>query len=547
MRSSRSLIAAFVAASLIAVLAPSRAVGSLADREGLKDETVSPPGQVVVATINAEQANVLGLVSFGKLYRMAIALRSRPVAFNGGREQAVTAPDVLTIQEMSIANVEILQNLLNQRSRYEYQLAVGEGSTAKFLYNSETLTLLGPPTTWLDPCKSDPGGKGIRRYQFARFAEKASGLAFTLAGVHFMPSYAGAPEPARCRVSNVAELKRQVALETNPVVVGGDFNYRPVQKPRECDPNERSEPTEWWQLMTDSLVGEPSFVDAVKDSHNRKKLSMATEWTHEQKRLRQACNGAVTYRRGRIDYLFARGTFVAEAHADHPGWAGEVPGTRHPTNERYSDHRFVWGRFLLGGPSRPQPPQAAQAKGGVIELSWEPVENAAAYVLYRARPRGAYSVLERLEAGSNSFVDASTSHGHSYRYSIAAVGTDGAQGYESRGRWQRADAQGPQVSGVSPWRGQTRVGLRSNIVVRYDERVAAASVTPETIKLIQKAKWKRGKDRVLRGRVRVTSSRTIEFDPVRRLERKRAYRIVVRPVLDQLGNRGAWRWSRFST
>lgn len=533
------LAAALVVASLAA---PGRAAD-----EGLASEVLSPPGQVVVATVNAEQANVLGLYTFKQLYQLAIALRSRPVAFDGGSVGAVSAPDVLTLQEMSVANVEILQNLLNQRSRYAYELAVADGSKAKFLYNSETLQLLGPPTAWMDPCKSDPSGKGIRMYQYARFAEKASGLTFTLAGIHFQPRYVEAPETSKCRVSNVAELHRQLAAETNPVIVGGDFNYRAVEKARECDPDERSKPTEWWSLMTTSLVGEPAFVDAVRETQRRKRQSLADQWTFEAKVLRESCTGAATYARNRIDYLFARGAVVADAHADHPGWAGATPGTRHPTNKAYSDHRFVLGRFILGGPPRPQPPVTAAARAGAIALTWAPTENATGYVLYRARPRGAYSLVQRVDATTTQFADVATTHGRSYRYAIAAMGADGAQSFESRGTWATADARGPRVTGFSPWSDTTRVPLGTDIIVRYDERVAPTSVTADTVKLVRKPRHPGGSEMRVAGEVRVTSSHTIEFDPYGKLDRKRSYSIVVRPVLDVLGNKGVWRWSRFTT
>ena len=522
--------------------APVRAAG-----EHLSKEVLSPPGQVVVATVNAEQANVLGLYTFNQLYQLAIALRSRPVAFNGGATSAVSAPDVLTLQEMSVANVEILQNLLNQRSRYAYEIAAAEGSKAKFLYNSETLQLVGPPTTWVDPCKGDPSGKGIRMYQYARFVERSSGLTFTFAGVHFQPRYPEAPDPSKCRVSNVAELQRQLALETNPVIVGGDFNYRAVEQARECDPYERSAPTDWWSLMTSPLLTETPFVDSAQETHRRVDESLAAEWTFEQKTPGKLCDGSAGYARGRIDYLFSRGAVVAGGHADHPGWAGETPGTRHPTNKAYSDHRFVWGRFILGGPSRPEPPAAAAAKAGAIALTWTPVENATGYVLYRARGQRPYAQVQEVDATTTQFADLTTEHGVNYRYAVTAVGADGAHSFESRASWGQADARGPQVTGFSPWASAARVPLGSDIIVRYGERVDPTSVTPETVKLIKKAKYAGGTDRNVPGELRVTSSHTLEFDPYGTLEKKRSYSIVVRPVLDLLGNRGVWRWSRFSS
>ena len=53
------------------------------------------------------------------------------------------------------------------------------------------------------------------------------------------------------------------------------------------------------------------------------------------------------HRRTRIDYIFAADATIAEAHADHPGWAGEEPGSHSPENFKYSDHRWVWARVAV--------------------------------------------------------------------------------------------------------------------------------------------------------------------------------------------------------
>jgi hypothetical protein len=55
----------------------------------------------------------------------------------------------------------------------------------------------------------------------------------------------------------------------------------------------------------------------------------------------------------RIDYVLVRsapGSRVIDATVDHPGWAGDEPGTTscEPNDAcKYSDHRFVWARVQL--------------------------------------------------------------------------------------------------------------------------------------------------------------------------------------------------------
>ncbi len=513
----------------------------------LAREIDSPPGQIIVVTVNARQPKVLGLQRFGSLLTLVTTLRTRPDAFDGGVRGAVTAPDVIVMQEITLANLEIFQKLLNQRSDYNYEPAVAEGSRPKFLFNSDTVTLLGAPTAWLDPCRTGTDGQPMGLYQHARFVEKTSNLGFTVAGVHLLPRYPASPNQ-KCRAGNVAELHRQMLTETGPVVVGGDFNYRPVVEFRECDPDERSEPSEWWALMTSSLDGESGFVDAVQHVQRRRKASMEHQWTHEQPVRTMTCAKTKQHRRSRIDYLFSRGAVVAEAHADHPGWAGDLPGTRHPRLKRYSDHRFVWGRFILGGPPRPRAPRSVPAKGGVIDLSWSPMEEATGYVLYRAEAgKAAYSVVARVGPTSSTYSDSRTKHGVTYRYALAAIGGSGAQGFESRPARAGADAQGPQVTRVTPSSGATRVAPNKTITVRFGERIDLASMGPDTIELVQKARTMRGRDKRIRGRIKIVSGRLLNFDPATRLDRKRSFVVIVRAVADQLGNRGRYFSSRFST
>lgn len=539
----RKLFLCSLVAGLAATLVPSPAIGA---RAQVAREVIAPPGQVVVATLNARQPKVLGINSFQRLYSMVLALRNRPAAFNGGAADAVSAPDVLIVQEMTSSNLEIFQNILNQTSRFDYQIAVAEGSLPKFLYNANTVSLVGSPIAWIDPCKTGTDGKAIRRYQYARFLEKGSGVGFTVAGVHLSNDYTGSGGN-NCRQTNVVELKRQLVAETGPVIVGGDFNYRPVVQYHECDPDERSEPTAWWSMMTSSLVGEPAFVDAVRESYRRRGVSMGGAWTYEALASSPTCKGTKDRRRSRIDYLFGMNTTVAEASPDTPGWALGRPGPYRPEDRRFSDHRFVWGRFVLSGPPRPTAPVTQPRRNGVIEVAWQPVDGATGYVLYRKRKGERYSAIEELDAAITTFTDPLTADQAYYRYAVAAIGPQGAQGFESRPVAEVADARGPRVIKYAPFYGAARVSRRANVYVRFGENVDPGSVTASTIRVIQKAKWKNGRDKVVGGRVVVDGARLLKFDPSRRLEGRRVYVVRVNAVTDRLGNRGARSSSRFST
>jgi hypothetical protein len=388
----------------------------------------------------------------------------------------------------------------------------------------------------------------VRTYQFARFLERSTSLPFTVAGVHFLPDYGRTPTPGtNCRVLNTEELRRQVAQETGAVIATGDFNGNPVLVQRECDVEEGSEPRDWWTVMTNDTDGGLVWSDAVRTRHRDRGSTMEGQWTFQHRHATENCDGVMRPRRSRIDYVFVSGALVAEASADDPGWAGEVPGTRHPVNKTYSDHRFVRARLVLGGPARPTAPSATPAKAGVIELAWAPVDQATGYVVYRARPGKPYASLTRVDGSVTAYTDGATAHAQNYRYAVAAVGADGAQGLESRPRWERADARGPRVMGISPRSGARSVSRGTSIVVRFNEPIDADSVSGSTIQLVQKARWKTGRDKMVRGRVTVTSARTIRFDPSTRLRDDRNFVVKVRAVYDLLGNRGTAFRSSFST
>ncbi|MDQ4029263.1 MAG: Ig-like domain-containing protein [Actinomycetota bacterium] len=505
----------------------------------LPPELSSPLAQLQIVSVNAKQARVLDVNRFNRLLALTLALRSRPPAFDGGSAAAVTAPDVLILQEMSLSNVEIFRRLLNQRSGNQYEIVATENSKPKFLINSNTVTLNGEPVAWTDPCVPGSGGDPPRDYFFARFIETTSELPFVVAGVHLEPKY-GETGQSACRRRNVAELRAQLEAETTPVIVGGDFNQRATGQFRECDVEEETEPSEWWVRMTAPPEGGKVYVDAVREWHRRHVASMVDEWTHEQKSVEVTCDGVLRNRRTRIDYLFASGAVIAEAHADHPGWAGPDPGTRDPVNSRYSDHRFVWGRFVIAGPPQPQNLAAAHDEEGAVHLTWEPSEGAVQYIVYRAVGKRQYSVLEQVDAAVTSFDDVSTEHGRTYRYAVAPVDASGLQGLESKAVTVEVDTVGPRVIDVDPNRAARRVPRDIVVNVRFNEPIDRLSVGNRTISLTRNGVRTQGV-------IEQVADEELTFTPDGLLKKKTTYTINVRPVSDLVGNEGRRFTSTFRT
>jgi hypothetical protein len=521
------------------VLVLTLCVGTAPVRAALPDELPSPLAQIRIVSINAKQARVLDVNRFDRLLALTLAVRSRPPAFDGGFAEAVTAPDVLILQEMSLSNVEIFRRLLNQRSENQYEIVATENSKPKLLINSTTVTLNGEPVAWTDPCVPGNGDDPPRDYLFARLIENTSELPFVVAGVHLEPKY-GETGQSDCRPRNVAELRAQLEGETGAVIVGGDFNQRATGQFRECDVEEETEPSEWWVEMTSPPEGGTVYVDAVRDWHRRHATSMVDEWTHEQKSVKVTCEGVFRNRRTRIDYLFASGAVIAEAHADHPGWAGPDPGTRDPVNSRYSDHRFVWGRFVIGGPPQPQNLAAAQDEEGAVHLSWEPSEGAVQYIVYRATGNRQYTVLEQVDAGVTSYDDLSTKNGRTYRYAVAPIDATGLQGLESDAVTVEVDTVGPRVIDVDPNRAATQVPRDIVVSVRFNEPIDQLSIGNQTISLTRNGVRTPGE-------IEQVSEEELAFTPDGLLKRRTTYTITVRPVSDLVGNVGKSFTSTFRT
>ena len=517
---------------LVAMLVSSISIGAFARPP---NQQRTDGGQVKVVTINAKQGRVLGIKRFLRMFELGRGLRYRPTAFNGGFNGSVHAPDVLIIQEMRPSNLEIFERLLRQRFPYRYRIVGPVDAAATMIANLETVTQVGEVVRWSDVCTdpdNPPDGRAVRDYQFARFTENATGLPFVVTAMHLAKNYSMTGQ-SECLVRNINEMRSQLANETAPVIIGGDFNRRPVETMHECDPDEQTAPAAWWLAVTSPTDGGRAYPDAVLSWHRAKGESMADEWTHEQKASTLACDGSTRFRRGRIDYLFSSGAVVADAHTDHPGWAGDEPGTRHPTNPKYSDHRWLWGRFIIGGPPKATRPSTEPGRNGLITVTWQPVEGATEYVVYRAVGRRSYDALARVDATTLAFRDAFTGHDKRYRYAITAVGPEGAHGLESGGTWERADRRGPQVTSVIPRRGATGVDIRKTLEVRFDERVDPSSVTQDSIAL-------RLNGRSIAGKVVWQHGRLMTFNPRFPLKKGKEYHGIVRGLRDMLGNKSEW-------
>lgn len=509
------------------------ATSSAAARVAVK---ASPSGQLQIATVNARQNRILRLKRFTALLELAKAFRFRPLAFNGGTRGAIIAPDVAVISEFRETNVEIFTNLMEEKFDEPYVLAGPTNVQAALIINTRTVELMGEVQIVDDVCMNDETSdtpRLNREYPMARLRERSTGAMFTVLGVHLSRDYSSTGI-SDCLVKNVRALRAELENEPGAAFVAGDFNYRSTLLPYECDPYENGEATRWWSIMTGGEEeGDRQFLDSVRAFHRARSMPMLDEWTYRHPSKVTTCNGSEGTRLSRIDYIFASEAEVAEAHADHPGWT--VSG-----NYQYSDHRFVLGRFVVSGPPRVARPIAGQAAGGVIQLDWEPVEGATGWIVYRARPDADYAQIAALSGDVTAYDDGDTIHDENYRYAIAAVGVDSGQGIESPPAWEEADARGPQVTGIVPGRGATNVRTDVSVRASFDEWVSETSVGPNTISIYRNGNR-------IPGRVIRKGGFVIKFNPTFALKKGETFTIVVRPVMDVLGNAGPTFKSRFST
>jgi endonuclease/exonuclease/phosphatase family metal-dependent hydrolase len=511
------------------------------DTAAQQPQLPSPPGQLYVVSVNTYQGQIIGTERFRAMLELVRTILKRPAAFGGGSKAIGAAPDVIMLQEMRESNFEIFEKLLRQRSSFRYEIAGSTTTNGKFIINTDQVALQGESRSWTDPCYANPSDESrVRTYQWAELTEVGTNAPFAVASVHFDKDYLKETGQEGCLERNIQELRRQLSRVTVPTVIGGDFNRRAVETTFECDPNELSAPLPWWLELTDPEGG-TAYNDAVKTWHQSRGLSLENEWTHEQKAASLACDGSTRFRRTRIDYLFTSGMEAASVHADHPGWAGPEPGTRHPTNPRYSDHRFVAGRFQIAGPPRPPAPSAAPSVNGNIQLSWAPLDPpAAGWVIYRTTGSRPYKFLTRLAPESLTFTDTATDHGVTYRYAIAGVDAAGAQGLESPAARARADARGPVVVSRSPGRNGTGIERSRGIVARFNENVDPESVSANTINVYRKG-------RAICGFTRQRSEQVLAFEPCGPLAKRKDHRVVVYAVRDELGNKGTRATWTFTT
>jgi endonuclease/exonuclease/phosphatase family metal-dependent hydrolase len=515
-RAATLLVLALLFGAVVGVDGDTRAAAKRAHRQ-------SNPGQLNIVTINASQVRILDKKSFEMLFELARTLRQRPTAFDGGDARSVAAPDVILLQEMRFSNLEIFKRLLKQRYPFAYEIVGAEDANTKLLVNLDRVTPTGESAVWDDVCISG------RTYQWLGLTENATGAPLLIAEVHFSSKY-NSTGRSDCLQRNVEFLRTQTDAFPGAVIVGGDFNKRATSGMYECDPDERNEPMPWYQTMVaPPLPALPAYEDAVRTVQRRKDASMENSWTFERASPSETCRGDHSYRRSRIDYLFVRGATVAEAGADHPGWSGGAPGTRHPTNYRYSDHRFVWARVILTDLGRGKRPTATPVAGGNVLLSWETVPEATAYVIYRSERRKPYTRLGNVGAEVTSFADNYAEHGKTYRYSIAPIGASG-QGWESIPSWATADARGPRVVSVSPSRGATGVSLKPKVEIRFDERVKRSSVSTSSVRLVRNGSR-------IATTVRRVAPRVVELVPTRSLRPATTYKVSIVGVTDELGNR----------
>jgi hypothetical protein len=536
----RTVITSVALVLVMALAVPTTAAHSSSSaRRRVPDIQVSPPGQITVITVNLHSYPVLGLHRFTAMYELSQSLRRRPLAFDGGYHGAVHAPDVLPVNEVRPSNLEIFVHILRQRFGVKYRVAGPDNTAAALVFNPDTVSLVGDVVQFQDAC-SDPTAERFssRSYPIGRFVETQTNLPFAVASIHFPKRY---PEGrTECLLTNINQLRLLFEAEQTPTILAGDFNRRARTETFECDPNEESEPLGWWSTLTAPDNGGRQYLDTVYQFNRSNTIKMNHEWTHEQKTSQVIeCTGGDHVRRSRIDYIFAADAQIAEAHADHPGWAGRLPGTRHENNHKYSDHRWVWGRYVLSGPPRPDRPNAVAQKGGEIEVRWEPVDGVTEWIVYRALGKRDFTSIARLPADVTTYEDRATKHAKSYRYLIAAVGPEAGQGVESRGESALADARGPVVVGTDPPRGADGVGPGKSITVRFDEGVSKDSVDKDAVRLYVSG------HRVA-GFVVRKAARYIKFNPHNPLKKGKTYTAKVSGGLqDRVGNTGqpySWRF-----
>jgi endonuclease/exonuclease/phosphatase family metal-dependent hydrolase len=308
------------------------------------------PGELAIVAVNARQHRADA--DDARLRSLVAGLRSRGIDPSDGM---AVAPDVLVVSELAPRQARDLERRLNatygagfdcssSTTPCPFALAATDVRVqADVIVNTKTVSVLAT-TTWRDVCKPTAS------FEVARLLQTSTDTPFTVAGIHLLPTYS---TPIDCRRLNIDALRAQLSGIAGPVFAAGDFNKRTVKTPHECDPEEQTHRLAWWKSMTAASPGDVAYRDSVRSYRRGRSLSMARQWTHEQPMTLRLCDGKVSHKRGRIDYVFhSAGVKTLDAHVDTPGWAveGKPGATNCPPKTpscKYSDHRFVWTRFRI--------------------------------------------------------------------------------------------------------------------------------------------------------------------------------------------------------
>ncbi|HEV3472816.1 MAG TPA: endonuclease/exonuclease/phosphatase family protein [Actinomycetota bacterium] len=444
------LVAGFACLVSVIVLFPITSPASAAPLE----ET-SPVSELVVVAVNARQNTPDG----SRLTELVNALRGRPVGADG----RFFSPDVIALNETPPGTLATLRDQLNSVFALptHYEIA-GTGSDdsvkGKFLVNTGGVAVIGSQT-WTDVC--DP----TIRYQLVNVSDKGSDATLSVGGVHFRKNYTEDGGPLTCREKNAREARAQLATQGTDGSALGDFNRRPVDVERECDPDETSASLPWYAQMTEfSTIDGRSYIDTVRQYHRANGLSMKDQWTQEWDSPSTLCDGSTGHRRNRIDYIFVSDEVATiEARVDAPGWADPVvPGAIGCSPApacKYSDHRFVWARIALPAATppaaRPATPVGLTALASgpdVVDLQWQDVTDETAYAIERSSDGTTWSKLGTTVADTVVYADRSVIENKTYHYRVSATNAGGSSVPSAPAT---ATTPGAAPSGITDLRGSS--------------------------------------------------------------------------------------------
>ena len=441
-------------------------VGVLAGLVGLPPAAaaavlVSPPGEMVVVTVNAQQR------SYDDAKMRALT--------SGLAQRVPMAPDAILVDEIVRSSLVPMRDQLNALLGSGTYAIVGttDSVKVKVLLNTKTMKFTGF-RTYTDACTTE------RTYQIVTADELATGHPVAVAGVHFAPSFnpGGSTE---CKKLNAEEVRRQMAQYSDSGVLG-DFNKRVTENYYECNPEESfdvSPAQEWYRAMTEySTTDNRTYHDTIRVAHYG--VDMPTQWSWEDTATSTTCDGKTAYRRSRLDYIFASQEMTPIDAATDQGWtsANDGPVCSPLPGCHYSDHRFLWARLGLSeqapdttAPAAPAGLTAAAADRQVA-LKW--TANAAAdgvarYTVYRDGAAVGTTT-------ATSYTDTNLTNGSTYSYTISA--TDGSDNESPQSAPAVATPKPPptvHVGGLSATRAKVKKGWNATVTVAVHDDAEAAS------------------------------------------------------------------------